>query len=123
MTNKQINIAIAEACGWQFIPEYYHGDDQPPEYTTVTPHGERLCGYYPEYCNDLNAMHEAESRFKTATDQLLYAAKILWVRGQGDLFEGNDLNVDHCWIAAIATARERAEAFLRTVGKWEDSES
>ena len=94
MTNKQINIAIAE-----------------------------YRGRVHNYCNDLNAMHAAESRFKTATDQMLYAAKILWVRGQGDLFEENDLNVDNCWIAASATARERAEAFLRTVGKWEESES
>ena len=59
MTDEQINIAIAKACGWKFIADYCHGADQPPEYTTVTPDGRHLCGYYPEYCTDLNAMHEA----------------------------------------------------------------
>jgi hypothetical protein len=47
MTDEEINIAIAKACGWKFIPEYCHGEDQPPEFTTVTPDGKHLCGYYP----------------------------------------------------------------------------
>jgi len=71
MNPEQQRIAIAEACGWKFIPEYYHGEDQPPEFTTVTPDGKHLCGYYPDYLNDLNAMHEAEKQL-LATQSIMY---------------------------------------------------
>lgn len=116
MTDQQINQTIAEACGWRWEARMKGSIkvwNRPPNYVF---HDDEL----PNYSHDLNAMHEAESRFKTSTEQMLYAAKILWVRGQGDLFEAGDLNVDHCWIAAKATARQRAEAFLRTIGKWEE---
>ena len=112
MTDEQINIAIAEACGWQIIPEYYHGDDQPPEYTTVTPHGERLCGYYPDYCNDLNAMHEAEMSLPVEGFNGQE-----WDRSRSEFREWLRLI---CLQPCHATARERAEAFLRTVDKWEE---
>jgi hypothetical protein len=122
MTDDQINIAIAEACGWieceyvdsltlckgkheNAFPQYPSGHSQ-----------------LPDYCNDLNAMHDAEGHFKTVTEQMQYAANVLQVRGQGELFDENDLNVDHCWIARSATARQCAEAFLKTIGKWEESE-
>ena len=98
MTDEQINKAIAMACGWKFIPEYCHGEDQPPEFTTVTPDGRHLCGYYPDYCNDLNAMHEAEVWLKPS----------LWPTYHSHVVE--------CW---IATARQRAEAFLKTLNLWE----
>ena len=107
MTDEQINQRIAEACGWQFIPEYYHGKDQPPEFTTVTPDGRHLCGYYPDYLNDLNAMHDAEKILSPTSE-------IEW---------HNQLqNVCGCsWRVMIrATAAQRAEAFLRTLGRWEE---
>jgi hypothetical protein len=112
MTDEQINIAIAEACGRVRRPDGYWF----PLGSTVGSAG------IPNYCNDLNAMHEAEGHFKTATEQMQYAANVLKVRGQGELFDENDLNVDHCWIARSATARQCAEAFLRTIGKLEESE-
>ena len=105
MNTEQQRIAIAEACGWQFIPEYYHGKDQPPEFTTVTPDGRHLCGYYPDYLNDLNAMHEAEKILSPTSE-------IEW---------HNQLqNVCGCsWRVMIrATAAQRAEAFLRTLNLW-----
>jgi len=52
----------------------------------------------PDYCNDLNAMHEVE---KTLTDH--------W---DGFHFRNHIANNVH------ATARQRAEAYLRTIGKW-----
>jgi hypothetical protein len=106
VTDEQINIAIAEACGWKFIPEYYHGEDQPPEFTTVTPDGRHLCGYYPDYLNDLNAMHEAE-KILTAQQRRSYVNCIF------------NLPVSECESNTFATAAQRAEAFLRTIGKWE----
>lgn len=52
-----------------------------------------------DWANDLNAMHEAEKKLPDA----------LLVRYAN-------------WIPPCATAEARAEAFLRTLGKWEDAE-
>jgi len=107
MKPEQQRIAIAEACGWKFIPEYYHGEDQPPEFTTVTPDGRHLCGYYPDYLNDLNEMHEAE-KILTAQQRRSYVSYIF------------NLPVSECESNTFATAAQRAKAFLRTIGKWEE---
>jgi len=59
----------------------------------------------PDYLNDLNAMHEAE--------------KVLNQEQKEDYFF-IILNFYGNWPKAIqATADQRAEAFLRAVGKWE----
>jgi len=57
-----------------------------------------------DYLNDLNAMHEAEKRLE-AEDNHAYGCYC------SDLYEehGNTVSL---------TAAQRAEAFLRTVGKW-----
>ena len=102
MKPEEQRIAIAKTCGWQFIPEYHHGEDQPPEFTTVTPDGKHLCGYYPDYLNDLNAMHEAE-KILTNDQRDDYFDRLLWV--------GPPL---------FSTAAQRAEAFLRTLNLWRD---
>jgi hypothetical protein len=54
------------------------------------------------YCTDLNAMHDAEKTLTSA--QLLDYVALLF---------------DSCYEATLATARQRAEAFLRALGKWE----
>ncbi len=95
MTDEQINAAIAEACGWT-------PDNRGLGW--LSPHG-----YYapePDYCSDLNAMHEAE---KTLTDD------------QREVFYPRNLGAWQRPINVIyATARQRAEAFLRVMGKWEE---
>jgi hypothetical protein len=100
MTNDQINAAIAEACGWTDIINH-------PEFglmgvNSKTHDGGRTGIEY--YCNDLNAMHEAE--WSLTDDQLWRMAREI---------ERNDEQ----WYFR-ATARQRAEAFLRTLGKWEE---
>jgi len=106
MTNEQINVAIAEACGWADI-------------TRITSNGwlhKKLVGTHkgmpvtfdvhtpiPDYCNDLNAMHQAE---ETLPDGELWTMKYN-LPSQGGL-------------EFRSTARQRAEAFLRTLGKWEE---
>lgn len=104
MTDEQINIAIAKACGWKFIADYCHGANDPPEYTTVTPDGRHLCGYYPDYCNDLNAMHEAEA--------LIIKLGHRAIRTYEDLLQKQIANI------VFATDRQRCEAYLRTLGIW-----
>jgi hypothetical protein len=100
MEDEQINIAIAEVCGWIIIKACdgsligkLKNEQGPME-------------EIPDYCNDLNAMHEAEKIF----DAALYCRYInelcdLTIKGKNCMY--------------MATARQRAEAFLRTINKWE----
>lgn len=97
MTNDQINRAIAEACGWK-----------PKRQTKLTRMGFRVSyENTPNYCEDLNAMHEAE---KTLTnDQFKWYTH--WVE---KLMPETKYR---CYLCA--TASQRAEAFVRSIGKWE----
>lgn len=68
------------------------------------------CAGHGNYCADLNAMHKAEKTIFPyyAT---VYSNKLAKVTGA----EMSDDTDYFC-----ATARQRAEAFLRTLGKWEE---
>lgn len=95
MTDREINEAVSEACGIPICrhPLRFGG---PPCCNGVT---------RPlDYCNDLNAIHAAESSLSVSASVLM---------------EGN-LDERGCWPIWHATARQRAEAFLRTVGKWKE---
>jgi hypothetical protein len=95
MTSEQINIAIAEACGWQVNKH---------KYLAKPPNGDwQYKDKIPDYCNCLNAMHEAE---KTLNSEQLH-----------DYYE--NLELVNGWEYPSSTARQRAEAFLKTIGKWE----
>ena len=102
MTDEEINIAIAEACGmhgaWEKKITPCGCDGQ---WDYFNPQGNRL----PDYCNDLNAMHEAEKVFDTA----------LYCRYINELC---DLTINANNSMYMATAHQRAEAFLKTIGKW-----
>ena len=101
MNPENQRVAIAEACGrvqradgfWFPAGKYYGSAG------------------IPNYLNDLNAMHEAE--------ELFYA--------KSDTLEGAERMRDYSrWLCNIAKyplrakAAQRAEAFLRTIGKWEE---
>ena len=83
MTDQQINWAITEAI------------DADPHWKCAK-----------DYCNDLNAMNEAEKFLRDANLLFEYGMHIT--------------NSHHYEYLLRATARERAEAFLRTLGKWEE---
>lgn len=101
MTPEAQRIAIAEACGYKGV-----GENEAD-----------MCGI-PDYLSDLNAMREAEAllnfdqqkRFiewlveRTMHDE--YCTEMLW---------------DSAWIASHARASNRAEAFLRALNKWTDT--
>ena len=102
MTDEQINIAIAEMCGWVEDAADVLGPED-----------------YPDYCNDLNAMHEAERCIPHIPHHLCwaYAAEL------SEIVE-RETRLSVFWLdqqPECATARQRAEAFLRTLGKWEES--
>ncbi len=110
MNKKEQRIAIAEACGfsitridrdedgeikfiWCNYPEGWQGPDIRP--------------WVPEFSSDLNAMHEAEK-------VLSRDAKFAYWHNLNKIVLGT-LHVP------FATAAQRAEAFLKTIGKWEES--
>jgi hypothetical protein len=103
MTNEQINAAIAEACGWKEITNCTCGGKK-----RGCPPGGHASSHTPNYCTDLNAMHEAEKVLKDKELLFEYGMHIS--------------NSHHYEYLLRATARERAEAFLRTLGKWEEGE-
>ncbi len=102
MTPEQQRIKIAEACGWRFvITNLWKKDEVFAQCPDVL-----SCNKLPDYLNDLNAMHEAEATM----DPLLYDK---WA----DCL--NDAKTSYGRLSYLKmTAPQRAEAFLRTIGKW-----
>jgi len=98
MTDQQINEAIAEVCNWpgNLICRDFNGNLWPSD--------------PPDFCRDLNAMHEAE-KIVTSDCNMTYANQLARITNA----HYSDDPAFFC-----ATARQRAEAFLRTLGKWEE---
>jgi hypothetical protein len=101
MNEKQQRIAIAEACGWTCNQFGLWGID----------FADGVSGSPPDYLNDLNAMHEAEA-ILTEKQRLFYHVKLMKLQ-KADFVAG-------FWFLIYATAAQRAEAFLRTINKWEE---
>ena len=106
MTPQEQNIAIAEACGWKpktYGPEWHQSETKLPSYTT-----------------DLNAMHEAEKTL-IGPQAIFYERTIdSLVRGQATTQPGDRYPKAASVCAWHATAAQRAEAFLKTIGKWKE---
>lgn len=114
MTDTEIRTAIAEACGWinqgkaKGIPTLEH------RWTRQGVHPQFVnTDSLPDYPNDLNAMHEAES-ILTPSQLGDYQNDLMDVL----IRDAKKDNADY-WLIK-ATARQRAEAFLRTIGKWKE---
>jgi len=109
--NKELNEKIATICGWK-SPDHPDCKEATKGWATghkwwIDPEGKlRICHDVPKYCEDLNAMHEAE-KCLTDTQQGTMIDYLVIVEKQ----EG--------WNAFHATAAQRAEAFLKTVGQWD----
>lgn len=109
MTDEQINATIAKEIGWTQV-EAMHRSGRAPGATYV---GRE---FIPDYCTDLNAMHEAESilhRKKPEFSQILLDL-VSEAAGVGVQYAHGSFAHIH------AHAKLRAEAFLRTLGKWEE---
>jgi hypothetical protein len=122
MTNDEIDIAIAEHLGakwnyhmthggWIYELSFYAplcndlerwGLDKPPEKYEVKTR-------IPHYCTDLDVMYEVEEKapfiywhmLKMVTEYVDYSS--YWENEK---------------LLAHATARQRAEAYLKSIGKW-----
>lgn len=106
MSPEKQKVAIAEACGWTWVPPA----------PTLAP---RLChpdgSHYevPEYPTDLNAIHKAELAFIVGNEEIEFRYRTALVK-----VLGND------WaLIPFASAAQKAEAMLRAIGKWEDVDS
>src|SRR5688572_2311709 len=99
MTDAEINVAITEACGtlsWSY----------------ALPVKTLSCDV-PKYSEDLNAMHEAEKTL--SLDQRHdYWQWLARITEEGRMAEAS-------WLTTTATALQRAEAFLRCLGRWRES--
>lgn len=73
MRDEQINIQIAKACGWREIEWSELTNPREARIQKLFCHSNdvHFCGWLPNYCNDLNAMHEAEMSLEKE-DYLLY---------------------------------------------------
>ena len=108
MTDAQINIAIAEVCGWKpntpdakpYLRQWLSGNNKDANLYVL-----------PNYCKDLNAMADAEEwlvkqptgEYSKTAYQTYDSALILY-------------------FGPRATARQRAENLLRVIGKWKEAE-
>jgi len=120
MTPEQQRVAIAEACGWTATVD----DDQFWRATRAdgSMTSDLWCSMssvwnvgIPDYLNDLNAMHDAEKVLDPKGKDGSYE---YWLRTVCHIPERESANGRYFY---RATAAQRAEAFLRTIGKWEEA--
>ncbi len=109
MKDEDLNAKIATICGWKIsnrnAKDWRHWHVKHPE---SCPNWDSAGSNLPDYCNDLNAMHEAERwALGRHVEHGKYAERV-WelVKATEAATEGD------AWFAHIhATARQRAEAF------------
>jgi len=110
MTPNEINKRIALGCGWKIHPKDRFIITDPRYPNSVQP-----LSTIPDYYGDLNAMHEAEKMLNyelSQRDEYMAELECL-VLGRCDV------PYDHFRMSTCSAA-QRAEAFLRTIGQWED---
>ena len=121
MTPEKQRIAIAEACGWNSIREQdydhgYSGNDVCQMWMGLNPDSDEF-EQLPDYLTDLNAMHEAEKVLSPATQPARGESQ--WSEYLGWLGYCGKNKTHVVYGCVTATAAQRAEAFLRTIEKWE----
>jgi hypothetical protein len=126
MKPEQQRIAIAEACGWRIESDgtstfiYRPNEKVGNGYRLNNIRDPKIIKLLPDYLNDLNAMHEAVISINCMIGKRAKHREELCRVVNGRNFKG-DLNTEHEWRMEHATAAQRAEAFLRTINKWEDA--
>lgn len=129
MSDDEQRIAIAEACGYRGCTDvncevrkaaHLHSATGavcfPEPYSTSR---------YPDYLNDLNACHEMEKTLDDFKYREFCDALVSLIMGHDGTIGQNWLNcsLSARQLAVKATAAQRCEAFLRTIGKWRDTDA
>lgn len=101
MTPQELNIAIAEERGYTNIHyDWINGSDAIKDWMHDKGRG------IPDYCHDLNAMHEVEVSILISDS--LTSKWLIYMQA----------NTNVCGVHA--TALQRAEAYARVKGIWRD---
>lgn len=136
MTDLEKRISIAEACGWKIHRTSMKGPkegvvlihifrpDKKPAHRYPSREDSGVMGYIPDYLTDLNAMHDAEKfllKHRLTINNCCTDAWACYERELRHSYSPRHSPSSHHSINAIhATAAQRAEAFLRTLGKWKE---
>ena len=109
MTPEQQHMTIAKACGWGIKRRDITGFNVwEPDAKLPAQLSNNLENKLPNYTGDLNAMHEAEKTL-SFSQETKYVANLMKQHKEYPMTTG-----------FLATAAQRAEAFLRTIGKWKE---
>jgi hypothetical protein len=117
MTPNEQNKAIAKYCSWT-----HHESTSETGDVDIWMNGPFSRYSPPDYHSDLNAMHEAERKLSHEQleryDKYLFKLQLenhnKWISGSK-----HEIYSAEKWIFH-ATSQQRAEAFLRTIGKWKE---
>lgn len=127
MTDQEINLAIAEACGFSDCHVSVWDCDLGSEAVGKDDRGwyPKHKGQYvriPSYCTDLNEMHEAEKVLspEQEVDYVERLGAMLMSCAYEDDPRWRNSELSSFDSTYRATARQRAEALLHTLGKWRD---
>jgi hypothetical protein len=114
MKPEKQRIAIAKSCGWTWTNKCPEHGKQTIKFWLNEHTGRKVYYEYllPYYLDDLNDMADAEETL-TESLQEIYLDNLYAVCNPDSMY--NDT-----WKMNRATAAQRAEAFLRTVGRWEE---
>lgn len=123
MTNEEINKAIAEHLGWKLCEREVQGLNEvywvPPGVKDCPEAVWAFCAQYPpEYATNLNAMHEAE-KMLTESQREQFRDELVKTFSKRFGYRALIACIEEC---IHATASQRAEAFLRAIGKWKENE-
>ena len=131
MTNERIRIKIAEALGWKQTAGRNGDYIARPNGTEVWHYDNRGNSYgptnnwqlllqrkeIPDYPNDLDACHEMEKVLTDEQSEMFADAICRMVCGR-TVDAASTYEIAYC---IHATARQRCEAFLKTLGLWEEA--
>lgn len=141
MTDQEMQSSILSALGW--VPEFVPSNKEIAAAKDGTGQYEGAAGYPigsgplggmqatwwknpkgefetpPDYLNDLNAIREAENvltedQQERMMERLHYLVRDDWSKRMLKTTEAFE------WCICHSTARQRAEAFLKTLGKWKE---
>lgn len=104
--NKAV-LVFVENLSLDYKDEIVYVNESDENFTKV------IHAHVPDYRNDLNAMHEVENLLLSDEKQIYW--DYLFDHCDGTVFS----RVEDEYKMIRATAAKRAEAFLKTIGKWD----
>lgn len=113
MTKQEINITMAKECGWTIDPELNYVIKPNTSLKTFRGYND-ITEMFPDFCNDLNAMHEAENGLSDEEENK-YDHELREILTRDYVLQKS--NHVRLWKLQCI---QRAEAYLRVKGKWVD---